>query len=143
MDNTYLTPFTKAVLTAVFTGIVATVLCLIYNIFFRYSSGFQPSDFINVSSLIFAVNLLFLVIGVIFYGFLKLSKRGDLIFMIVFLALTVLLSFMAAGTHRWDAPQLNTEFHELFLPMIILMGLLAAVGIPFLFRNKKFEDAVL
>jgi len=143
MNSTYLTPFSKAILTGLFVGIITTVLCLIYNIFYRDSSGFALSNFINVSSLIFAVNLLFFVIGIIYYGFTRMAKRGEIIFMIVFLVLTAVLAYLGGNVHRSDVPLLNTEFHRLLLPMIIAMGLFAAVGIPYLYHNKKFEEAVL
>ena len=143
MDSGYLTPFSKATLTGVFAGFVTTVLCLAYNIFFREGTGFPLSDFINVSSLIFAVNLIFLVLGMLFYFFLRISKKGDLIFSIVFLLLTAVFAFLAAGIHRSDVPLLNKEFRELFLPILIMIGISAAVGIPLLYRIKKFEEHVL
>jgi hypothetical protein len=143
MESSYLTPFSKATLTGVFAGFVTTVLCLAYNIFFRDSTGFPLSDFINVSSLIFAVNLIFLVLGMLFYFFLRLSRRGDLIYTIVLLLITAVLSFLAAGIHRSDSRLLNREFHELFLPIVIMIGLAAAIGIPFLYRSRKFEEHVL
>lgn len=143
MNSTYLTPFSKAVLTGLFAGIVATVLCLLYNIFYRDSTGFALSNFINVSSLIFAVNLLFLAIGLIYYAFLRVARSGEKIFVVLFLLLTVVLAYLGGQIHRSDVPQLNSEFHQLLLPMIIVMGLLAAIGIPFLYHNKKFEETVL
>jgi hypothetical protein len=143
MESSYLTPFSKATLTGVFAGFVTTVLCLAYNIFFRDSTGFPLSDFINVSSLIFAVNLVFLVLGMLFYFFLRLSRRGDIIYTIVFLVITAVLSFLAAGIHRSDSPLLNKEFRELFIPIVIMIGLAAAIGIPFLYRSRKFEEHVL
>lgn len=143
MNSTYLTPFSKAVLTGLFVGIIATVLCLAYNIFYRDSTGFALSNYINVSSLIFAVNLLFFLIGMLYYAFVRMAKSGGRIFTIVFLLLTVVLAYLGDHIHRSDVPLLNTEFHQLLLPMIIVMGLFAAIGIPFLYHNKKFEDAVL
>lgn len=143
MNSTYLTPLSKAVLTGLFVGIMATVLCLAYNIFYRDSTGFALSNYINVSSLIFAVNLLFFLLGAVYYGFLRMAKTGERIFMVVFLLLTVVLAYLSGQIHRSDNPQLNSQFHQLLLPMVIAMGLLAALGIPFLYHNKKFEDAVL
>ena len=143
MKSTYLTPFSKAILTGLFAGIMATVLCLAYNIFYRDSTGFALSNYINVSSLIFAVNLLFFLIGVIYYGFLRLARSGEKIFVAVFLLLTVVLAYLGGNIHRSDIPLLNKEFHQLLLPMIIVMGLCAAIGIPFLYHNRKFEETVL
>ena len=140
--NSYLTPFTKAILTGLFVGIVATVLCMGYDIFYRDSTAFPLSDYINVSNLIFSVNLLFLVFGVIYYVFTRF-KKGEVLFVVVFLFLTVTLVFLSAGIHRSDVPLLNKEFHQLLLPIVIIIGLLAALGIPYLYHSRKFEEHVL
>src|SRR5947208_10602161 len=73
-NDDYQSTFSRAVLTGVFVGFVSTLVCLFYNVLYRNSTGFLPADIINVSSLIFAVNLLFLVIGVIYYFFLKIGR---------------------------------------------------------------------
>lgn len=142
MEGFYSTPFSKAILTAVFAGIAATVLSMTYNIVFRNSTHFTPSDFINVSSLIFFINLLFLVIGIIYYAFLQL-KRGELLFTALFALLTVLFVVLAGAAHRSNIPVLNAEFHHLLVPIVLIMGLTASLGIPFLYHNKKFEEHVV
>ncbi|HET7897034.1 MAG TPA: hypothetical protein VFL47_05180, partial [Flavisolibacter sp.] len=73
-----------------------------YNIFYRDSSGFALSDYINVSSLIFAVNLVFFLIGVIYYGFLRMARSGEKIFVVVFLLLTIVLAYLGGQIHRSD-----------------------------------------
>jgi len=135
-------PFSKAILTSVFIGFFATVVCLIYNIIFRERTGYQPADFINVSSLIFVVNLIFLIIGLLYFAFLKFGKRGSAVFEIVFGVLIVFCVWRAAHAHMQNSPTLTSEFRTLLIGTIIIMG----VGIelvPLLFHNKKFEDAVL
>lgn len=134
-------PFSKAVLTAVFVGFFATLVCLIYNIIFRESTGYQPADFINVSSLIFAINLIFLVIGVIYFVFLRSFKKGDVIFEVLFAVLTIFCAWRADQAHMIN-PTLTSEFRTLLIGTIIIMGI-GSVLIPFLFRNQKFVDAVL
>ena len=142
MDSIYSTPLTKATLTGVFAGFITTLLCMLYNLFFRGSTGFSPSHIINVSSLIFFINTLFLVIGLIYYAFLRI-KKGEALYIIAFVLLTIVLAVMAGHVHRSDVPLLNVEFHHLLVPMVIIMGLSASFGIPYLFHNKKFEENVL
>ena len=77
-------PLSKPILTSVFIGFFATILCLIYNIIFRESTGYKPADFINVSSLIFAVNLIFFGAGLVYFFLLRAFKRGDMVFEILF-----------------------------------------------------------
>jgi hypothetical protein len=143
MDSSYQTPISKSILTAVFAGIAATLCCLGFDLFYINKTGFPLSSIINVSSLIFSVNFVFLIIGFIYYGFVKTMKRGPLMFMIVFILLTIFLGWRATLAHRSDDPILNREFHQLLLAMIIIMGLTAALGIPLLYHSKKFEEHVL
>lgn len=133
----------KAILTGLFAGIIATIICMIYNIEYRQHSRFPLSDIINVSSLIFVVNLIFLLIGVVYYGFLRAGKKGDLGFMVVFVLLTVFLAWRSVNVHRSDDPVLNMEFHHLLLPIVIILGVFASFGIPLLYHNKKFRNNVI
>ena len=142
MDSIYSTPFSKAALTGVFAGFAATLLCIAYNTFFRASTAFSPSYFINVSSLIFVTNLLFFLIGIVYYAFLQIRK-GEFLYVVFFALLTVVFAFMANHIHRSDVPMLNTEFHHLLVPMVIIMGVIATFGIPFLFHSKKFDEHVV
>jgi drug/metabolite transporter (DMT)-like permease len=133
--------FSKAILTGLFAGIFATLACLFYNILFMANEKFS-SDIINVSSLIFFVNLVFVVIGIIYYGFLKAFKKGDVIFIAVFALLTLFFIWKAESVHRFTDQILNTEFRHLLLGVTIIMGI-SAFLIPYLFHNKKFEEHVL
>jgi hypothetical protein len=142
MDSTYSTPFTKALLTGLFAGMVTTLLCFAYDIAFRESVTFSPTILINVSSMIFVINLVFLVIGIVFYGFLKL-KHGELLYIIISLGLTGLSAFLAFHVHRSDDAITNMHFHQLLVPIVIIIGLGASVGIPLLWHSKKFEEHVI
>jgi hypothetical protein len=142
MDSDYSSPLSKAVLTSLFAGIAATLLCIVYDIAFRNNTDFVMSEIINVSSLIFLINLAFLVIGFIYHLFLRMAK-GEMIYIGFILLIFVVFSFMANNVHRSDVPLLNTEFHQLLVPIVVIMGLVASLGIPLLFHNKKFEEHVL
>jgi hypothetical protein len=134
-------PLSKAVLTSVFVGFFATLLCLIYNIIFRESTGYLPADFINVSSLIFVVNLIYLIVGLIYFFFLRSFKKGDMIFEVLFGLLILFCAWRAAHAHMQN-PTLTSEFRTLLIGVIIIMGIGIEL-VPLLFHNKKFEDAVL
>lgn len=135
-------PFSKAVLTSVFVGFFATIICLIYNIIFRESTGYLPADFINVSSLIFAINLIFLVIGLLYFVFLRSFKKGDVVFGILFGLLTIFCAWRAGHANMENNPVLTSEFRTLLVGVIIILGIGAEL-VPLLFHNEKFRDAVL
>lgn len=136
-------PFSRAVLTSVFVGFVATIICLIYNIIFRESTGYKPADFINVSSLIFAVNIVFFVIGMIFFAFHKNGKKGDLLFGVLFAVLTLVCIWLASGATMMHDRVLSSEFRTLLIGVIAIIGIGAAFFVPYLFNHKKFTDAVI
>lgn len=139
----YSTPFSRATLTGLFAGLVATFLCLIYNIAYRERTGFELSEIINVSSVIFMVNLLFVMLGVIYYWFIRAFRRGAVWYAIALLLLTAWVTVKALQVHRSDDALLNMEFRHLLAAIVLITGLLGAVGIPVLFYSKKFEEYVI
>ena len=144
MEQEFKTPvFSRALLTAVFVGIISTLLAMIYDIYFVETLKFPLSAYINVASLIFCVNLLFFIIGFIYYGFVSRAKKGEIIYVVIFILLTVFGVWKAEGAHRTDDLFVNVQFRNLLAGIIIIIGLLASLGIPYLFHNKKFEEFVV
>jgi hypothetical protein len=142
MNNERYSIFFKAMMTGLFVGIVDTVICLAYNIGYRNYTGYLPSSLINVSSLIFVVNLLLLVIGIVYFFFLRTFKRGDVLFEVVAIAVTVWLIYKTAGLQRFDDPRLDSGFRGLLGGIVVILGASTAC-IPFLFRSRRFVDAVI
>jgi positive regulator of sigma E activity len=136
------TTFYDAMMTSVFVGFFATIICLAYDLVFRSETGYPLTSLINVSTIIFSVMLIFLVIGVIYYGLIAAFKKADIVFILLFLLLAVLFSWMTGTVHRSDNPEFNTEFKDLLLGIIIIAGA-ACVCIPLLYHNKKFREMVL
>ena len=135
--------FYRALMTGFSVGFMATVVCLIYNIIYRNSTGYPLNFFINVSSLIFFVNILFPVIGVIYYGFISSFKKADIFFTILFVLITVFLIWRTELIRRTDDDLLNMQFRNLLLGIVIILGISASIFIPLLYHSKKFTDAVL
>lgn len=136
-------PFYRSLMTGLFVGIIDTLLCLIYNLIYRERTGFDLSSIINVSSLIFFINLLFPVIGIIYNGFLKYFKKGDRVFIAVFLGLTLFFAWRSEVVYRTTDQTLNHEFRTLLLGIVLILGVSAAVLVPYLYHNKKFEENVV
>jgi hypothetical protein len=134
--------FYQAMMTGLFVGFVSTLICLIYNIIFRSSTRFDLSDIINVSSLIFIINLVFVIIGIIYYALLQSFKKADLIYIILFVLLTLFFVWRTELVHRTDDPLLNTEFRNLLLGIVLILGV-SSIFVPILFRSSKFREEVL
>ncbi|HEV7621472.1 MAG TPA: hypothetical protein VGO09_07060 [Flavisolibacter sp.] len=134
--------FYRAMMTGLFVGIIATLLSLFYNVFYRERTGFSPADIINVSTLIFAINLLFWLIGIIYYLFTLAFKKGDLVFLILFLLIIILSVWKTESIKRSFDNEVNVQFRGLLIGIVIIMGI-GSLLIPYLFHNRKFEEYVL
>lgn len=128
-------PFPKTLLTGVFIGFFDTIACLAYNLGYRDVTGYSPSSLINVSSLIFAVNLIFMIIGMIYFLFIRFFGRRDVVFEIFFFLVTAVLAWRTGLGHRFTDQLINREFKGLLLGIIVIMGI-GALSIPFLYRSK-------
>jgi hypothetical protein len=133
----------RAVMTGLFVGIIDTLLCLFFNLFYRESTGFTPTAIVNVSSLIFFINLLLPLIGVLYSGFLSWFKKADIVFIIAIVVVTLFFVWRAESVTRGDNPTENSEFRTLLLGIVLILGLSSAFLIPYLFHNKKFEENVV
>jgi hypothetical protein len=132
-------PFGKAFLTALFTGILATMVCFVFEIWYRLATLYGPSDLINVSSIIFIVNLLLLVAGVTYSAFKTWFKKGDLMYFIFFLLLMIFCIWKIVFIHRFTDLKLNREFIQLLGGITIIIGT-AALSIPYFYNNKKVNN---
>jgi hypothetical protein len=132
-------PFGKIFLTALFAGIIATMLCLAYDIWFRMSTYYGPSEFINVSSIIFIVNILLLIAGTAYYALKSWSTRGDLIYTLSFLLIIVFCIWKTMGIHQFTDLKVNGEFIKLLSGIILIVGI-TMLSIPYIYNHKKIVD---
>jgi hypothetical protein len=143
-DFTSTFPFMKALMTGLFIGIVDTIICLLYNLLYRDGGhGFFSSDIINVSSIIFGTNILFVVIGVLFFAFSKGAMKGEVAFSILFIVLTIIGAIVASHVQRSPDLAMNARFHGLLVGVVLIIGISAAVGMPLLYHSRKFGQYVL
>jgi uncharacterized membrane protein len=142
MNNERHSIFFRAMMTGLFVGVIDTVICLLFNIIYRNETGYIPSALINVSSLIFVVNLLLTIIGIIFFVFLRAFKKGDILFAVLAIAITAWLTWKAMGLNRFGDAGLDSGFRGLLTGITLILGLSTAC-IPFLYRSQRFLDAVI
>jgi len=135
--------FYRSFMTCVFAGLIGTVLCMIYDLAFVQIMHFPLSSIINVSTLIFGINIAFLVTGALYYWSVKYSKRGELVYSCLFVLLTVFMLLKIQGFERSSNTVINTQFRWLSSGIIITLGALAAIAVPFLYHSRKFDEYVL
>ncbi|RYD86524.1 MAG: hypothetical protein EOP50_22265 [Sphingobacteriales bacterium] len=133
----------RSLMTGLFAGLCATLACLLFNLVFRTETHFRPTAIINIATLAFAVNLLFPVLGLIYNAFRKASRNGRLVYSIVFLLLTALCVWRAEAATRGANPLEVSEFRTLLVGVILILGVCAALLLPFLYHNRSFEEHVV
>jgi hypothetical protein len=137
------TTFYRSFMTCVFTGLIGTVFCMFYDLAFVQIMNFPLSSIINVSTLIFAVNITFLVVGTLYYWSVTLVKHGETVYIALFILITAFMLLKIQGFQRTDNAVINTQFRWLSSGIIIILGALAAIAVPFLYRSRKFDEYVL
>ena len=134
--------FTNAMMSGLFIGIIDTLICLAYNIGYRNFTGYAPSTLINVSSLIFGVNLLLLLTGMVYFVFTKVFGKRDYVYVAITFLLIVFLAWRTEIGHRFTDTTVNSESKGLLLGIVVIMGA-SAIALPFLYRSRFFAKYVL
>jgi hypothetical protein len=135
--------FYRSFMTAVFVGIIATIVTMVYDLIFVRQFGFPYSTIINVSSLIFGVNIAFLIVGLVYYMFLSTFRKGDILYITLLIIVTAFLAWRSEHVQRSLDASINHQFRDLLAGVVVIMGAMAAFLVPFLYHNRKFEDLVL
>lgn len=133
------TRLSKDLLTGVFAGIVATLVNLTYDFFYRDFVKFYPSDFINVSSIIFATMLIFTIAGIIYF-FLNKVKYGNIMYIVIFFVLTAICFYGSLHVIRSSNPMETQEFRGLLLGTVAVTGLLVTFFIPYLTKHDTLYN---
>ena len=141
-NNDYQTAFSKALLTGLFTGVAATLICLLFAVIYRSITGFYLFAIINFPAIIFGCILILSVIGIIYFMFRKFLKHGDFIFILVLVLFTLFCIWKAQGIQRSDVYLLNIQFRKFFSGVIIILCV-SALMIPVLYKNKKFVNTFI
>jgi ABC-type Fe3+-siderophore transport system permease subunit len=132
-----LTGFPRAVTAGVATGFIATIVALIYNIVYREEANFQLNGIISVSSIIFAVMLVFTIIGMAYYLFDANLSWGTIGYIMLMLVLTFLCIRVAINFQRSDDPVLAAGFRKLFIGIIVICSAFAIVMVPYLVKKEN------
>lgn len=136
------TSLSKSLMTGLFGGLVSTIICLFYNIIFRFSTNYPLSDIVNVSSIIFVINLIFLVIGLFYFFVNKISASGKTIYLVAMILLIIIVLWLIAGSQRSENPRYAHDFKGLMSGIVIVMSINALL-IPLLIDKKWFEEFFL
>src|SRR5205085_9558841 len=88
------TPLSKAVLGALFAGIIATILNLIYSYVYREITGYTFLGVFTVYTIILFSIVFCMAAGIIYFLLKKNIQRGKLVYMVLFVVLTLVGTFL-------------------------------------------------
>lgn len=126
----------RCILAGLFTGIVASLVVITYNVIYRGAVDLISYDIVMPVSIFFFFPSINLVAGGIYFLFGDHIKRGREIYIIVVLLITALIAFFTAINGRHTDPTLE-KFRGLLLGLEVIEGCMAAFLIPFFANHPK------
>ncbi|MGJ7033115.1 DUF6069 family protein [Niabella hirudinis] len=126
----------KPLMAGLFAGYIATVFNLVFDVFFRQKTDFPLHELINVSTIIFATLFALPLAGIAFAAIDRLFPKGDRIYIVLSTLFTVLCIYGTLQVHRSPDPVVTTQFQHLLLGMVIISGVFATIGVPWLVKHQ-------
>lgn len=130
-------PFYKSLMAGLFGGIVITIANLVFNFIYRGVTRFNPSQLINVTSIIFVSILLSLVAGIIYYVIVPYARRNKFLYIALFIVLTAILTYVSFTVHRSNDAHVSAQFDGLLAGIVIITGITDALLIPYMAKHKN------
>lgn len=124
----------RCLLAGLMTGIVSSILVIIFNVIYRRETEFIAYAVVMPISVFMAVPFLHLVTGGFYYLFIDHLKRGSLVYTVVSLVLTVALIFVTEDAGSKSDSTVQT-FRGLLVGIEIIGGVLNAFLTPWLVRH--------
>lgn len=100
-------------MSGLFACIIITIANLIFNTIFRSITRFNPSQIVNVTSIIFVSILLSVVAGIFYYLLVPYAKKSTVLFSVLFIVLTVFVTYVAFTVTRSNDIIVSSQFHWL------------------------------
>jgi hypothetical protein len=137
------TPFSRAILTGLFLGIAATLICFAYTVAYEMISGSNYTFLASVSFLIFACTLAVFCSSFFFFYLRKLFPKGELIFVIAFTLFTAFCLWRVDFIQHLTLDWLTGKTKGLLTGIILIVGISAFAGIPLLYHSKGFQKTFI
>jgi hypothetical protein len=127
----------RSVLGGLFSGIVATVLNIIFVYGYRFFTSFEGFQGFDLTVIVFGTLLMSLACGVVFYLFVHYLKRGITTYRIAVLIITILIIYFGLTLRQSIVGEVPIEFRVIVITTQVIIGGLAAFLIPYLFRHDS------
>jgi hypothetical protein len=127
----------RAVLGSLFAGIIATVLSLIYNYFYRAITGYTFLGVFTVYTIILFCIVMCMAGGIIYFLLKKNIRSGRIIYMALFLVLTILGLFLHINFNVTVGEGGPSGVHGLTMGIDIITGCTIAFLVPYMAEHPR------
>ena len=124
----------RSILASAFSGVVITLINLFYNAGYREIEGFSKVLLVNVSTIIFGTMILLMAMGFLFYLIAKYISRGNLVFIVLVVAITVLLVILTANSRSL---RLTSGSDGLLIGLELITRITTALLIPYFAEHTE------
>jgi drug/metabolite transporter (DMT)-like permease len=131
------TDLSRSILAGLFSGLVATVSNLAFTIIYRSITRFYEFNAIDITTIVFGTILLSLACGAIFYFFVHYLNKGIMFYRIMVFIVTAIIAYVGIDLRHLVQENIPSQFIVLVIGTQVIIGLLAAFLIPYLFRHEK------
>ena len=127
--------FTKALLSCVLTGFFASIINGAYMIFYRAVTRFMPAVAFNFLSIPLVTMIVFIVLGVIFFMFLRYINSTAFTIALIIITIGCIAIATLLNGHP-NAPAFSGN-HGLIAGFVLISGLLSVTLLPYLYKHPK------
>jgi hypothetical protein len=127
--------FSKALLASALTGLAASIINGFYDILFRGITRYMPALEFNFLSIPLVTMLTFIVLGLLFFVFIKYINKPA--FIVTLIVLIIACFAITALLHSDSSETAFYGNHGLIAGFIVISGVLALTLLPYLYNHPK------
>lgn len=129
--------FSRSLLAGLLCGVVTAFIIIVYALFYRDITDFEKYTALSPVVIFIATPVVMVVIAVVYFIFVHYIKKGEFLFITLFLALILISLSFTVNMQPGGSKIFLTRAHGLLAGMELITGLAACVFLPYLVRHPR------
>jgi len=131
------TDLSRGALSGLFAGLVAIVANAAFVLIYRSITNYYENNGLDITVIIFGSIIQLMTCGLLFSFFVHYLKKGIGFYRVMVVLITALIFFLGIIARRSIMGSVSDDFKFMVVGTQIIIGCLAALFIPYLFRHDK------
>ena len=131
------TDLSRGALSGLFAGLVAIVANAAFVLIYRSITNYYENNGLDITVIIFGSIIQLMTCGLLFSFFVHYLKKGIGFYRVMIVLITALIFFLGIIARRSIMGSVSGDFKFMVVGTQIIIGCLAALFIPYLFRHDK------